>query len=209
LSNSNYLAIRWVFCTLIAAIVAGCASGGGGPGPASDALSTQLRKETFPNSPQGTLGGVEGERLKKYQEEQEAAKKAASTQQQQAAAAPGGGITATAAAGEYTQATRTGNIVFLSGQIGLDPRSGAMVSETIDGQTRQAMENLRSALERNGMTTANLVSVTVYLSSISNLAGADRVYETYFRGNMPARSVVEVTGLPRGALIEISGVASR
>jgi 2-iminobutanoate/2-iminopropanoate deaminase len=112
--------------------------------------------------------------------------------------------------GEYTQATRYGDMLFVSGQIALDPRTGTLSADaTIEGQTRQVMENVRSVLEANRLTMANVVSVTMYLSRINNLPAADRVYGTFFKGALPARSVVEVANLPRGALIEVSVVAGR
>jgi len=108
----------------------------------------------------------------------------------------------------YTQAARYGDMLFLSGIIPLDA-SGQLAGKNIEEQTRQAMDNVRAVLESNRLTMANLVSVTVYLSSINDLGGMDRVYATFFRSNLPARSVVEVQRLPRGALIEVSAIAGR
>jgi 2-iminobutanoate/2-iminopropanoate deaminase len=115
-----------------------------------------------------------------------------------------------AAPGGYTQAARYGDLLFVSGQIAIDPRTGAFdAGANIEAQTTLAMENVRAILENNRLTMANVVSVTVYLSNITNIAAMDRVYETFFRGALPARSVVEVAKLPRGALVEISVVAGR
>ncbi len=119
---------------------------------------------------------------------------------QAAAAAPGG----------YTQAARYGDLLFISGQIALDPRTGAFDADaSIEVQTQRVLENVRAILESNHLTMANLVSVTVYLTAINNLNAMDRAYQPYFRQSLPARSVVEVAKLPRGALIEISAVAGR
>jgi 2-iminobutanoate/2-iminopropanoate deaminase len=119
---------------------------------------------------------------------------------QASAAAPGG----------YTQAARYGDLLFISGQIANDPRTGSFESDaSIEVQTQRAMDNVRAILESNHLTMANIVSVTVYLSSISNLVAMDRAYQAYFRQSLPARSVVEVGKLPRGALVEISAIAGR
>jgi 2-iminobutanoate/2-iminopropanoate deaminase len=111
--------------------------------------------------------------------------------------------------GGYTQASRYGDLLFISGQIGNDPRTGAFEDASIEVQTQRAMENIRAILETNHLTMANIVSVTIYLSSLNNLAAADRAYQSYFRQSLPARSVVEVSKLPRGALVEISAIAGR
>lgn len=125
-------------------------------------------------------------------------------------AATSSGATPSAAPGNYTQAARYGDLLFVSGQIAIDPRTGAFDSAaSIEAQTTQAMENVRAILESHRLTMANVVSVTVYLSSIGNIAAMDRAYQAFFRGALPARSVVEVSKLPRGALIEVSAVAGR
>lgn len=112
--------------------------------------------------------------------------------------------------GGYTQASRYGDLLFISGQIALDPRTGAFDSDaSIEVQTQRAMDNVRAILESNQLTMANIVSVTIYLSSLSNVVAMDRAYQTYFRQQLPARSVVEVSKLPRGALVEISAIAGR
>ena len=121
------------------------------------------------------------------------------------ASAPAAG----APAGGYTQATRYGDLLFVSGQIALDPRSNQFVGEKIEEQTRQVMENIRAILESHRLTMANVVSVTVYLKDLGQFRGMDEVYEGYFRSALPARSVVEVARLPRGALVEISVIAGR
>ncbi len=114
-----------------------------------------------------------------------------------------------AVAGGYTQAARYGDLLFISGQIAMDPRTGTFEDASIEVQTQRALDNVRAILESNHLTMANIVSVTVYLSSLSNLVPMDRAYQPYFRQSLPARSVVEVAKLPRGALIEISAIAGR
>jgi 2-iminobutanoate/2-iminopropanoate deaminase len=121
---------------------------------------------------------------------------------QQAAASAG-------SAASYTQGTRYGDLLFVSGQIALEANSNQMRGTTIEEQTRQVMENVRAVLESHRLTVANLVSVTVYLKDINDFRGMNATYESYFRGALPARSVVAVTQLPRGALIEVSAIAGR
>ena len=116
---------------------------------------------------------------------------------------------ATAAAGGYTQATRYGDLFFISGQIALDPRTNQFAGDKIEDQTRQVLENIRQILEANRLTMANVVSVTVYMKDLAQFRGMDETYETFFRSALPARSVVEVARLPRGALVEISVIAGR
>jgi 2-iminobutanoate/2-iminopropanoate deaminase len=117
---------------------------------------------------------------------------------------------APAAAGGYTQATRYGDLLFISGQIAMDPRTNQFVGEgKMDEQTRQVMENIRAILEANRLTMANVVSVTVYIKDLAQFRAMDEAYEKFFRSTLPARSVVEVARLPRGALVEISVIAGR
>jgi 2-iminobutanoate/2-iminopropanoate deaminase len=126
-----------------------------------------------------------------------------------AAPAASAGSVAADATGGYTQATRYGDLLFLSGQIALDRTGNFPAGQNIEAQTRQAMENVRAILENNRLTMANIVAVTIYLTAVNDLAAVDRVYHGFFKGTPPARSVVEVSHLPRGALIEVSVVAGR
>ena len=114
-----------------------------------------------------------------------------------------------ASATSYTQGTRYGDLVFISGQIALDLQSNQVRGASIEEQTRAAMENLRAVLESHRLTFANVVSVTVYLKDLNDFRGMNAIYESYFRGALPARSVVQVTRIPRDGLIEISAVAGR
>lgn len=129
---------------------------------------------------------------------------------QAAAPAPRAAPVAGDAFNRYTQATRYGDLLFVSGQIALDPRTGDFdTNQSVEAQTRRALENVRAVLEANRLTMANVVSVTVYLSSISRLSVMDSVYHDFFKGTPPARTVVEVSNLPRGAQVEISVIAGR
>lgn len=128
----------------------------------------------------------------------------------QPAAAPAAATDAARLGSGYTQATRYGDMLFVSGQIAMDLRSRAVASEAgIDEQARMALDNLRAVLEANGLTMANVVSTTVYLKNINDLVNVDNAYSRAFRGTLPSRTVVEVSRLPRGVLVEISAVAGR
>lgn len=110
----------------------------------------------------------------------------------------------------YTQATRYGDLLFMSGQIAIDQGGGAFdASQGIEAQTRQVMENILAILENNRLTMANVVYATVYLSRISNFSGMNSIYHGFFKGTPPARVVVEVAHLPRGALVEIAVIAGK
>lgn len=127
-------------------------------------------------------------------------------------ASPGPTIAAPApspALGGYTQASRYGDLLFVSGQIAVDPATMQMQGANVAEQTRTVMENLRAILEAHRLTMANVVSVTVYMKDLGEFRAMDDVYETFFRGTLPSRSVVQVSRLPRDALVEISVVAGR
>lgn len=115
----------------------------------------------------------------------------------------------TGAAG-YTQATRHGDLLFISGQIAIDLKTNQFRGDgSADEQTRVIMENLRLILESHRMSLANLVSVTVYLRQLNDIRAMSVAYDSYIKGTPPARSIVEVSALPRNALVEISAVAGR
>jgi len=128
-----------------------------------------------------------------------------------AAAAPAAAaLGASALDSRYTQASRYGDLLFVSGQIALDLASGELIADrSIEAQTQQVMENLRRILEANGLTTANVLSTQVYLRNINNLNPMDAVYRRFFKGAPPARTVVEVSNLPRGMEVQISAVAGK
>lgn len=111
--------------------------------------------------------------------------------------------------GPYSQAVASGQFLFISGQIPLDPASNAIVGLTIGEQTRQAIKNLKAVLSSQSLETSSLVKTTVFLRSMTDFVPFNRVYEEELAGAKPARSVVEVSGLPKNVLIEIEAIACR
>jgi 2-iminobutanoate/2-iminopropanoate deaminase len=116
---------------------------------------------------------------------------------------------APAAIGPYSQAVRAGNLLFLSGQIPLDPATGQMVSGGIEPQTRQVFTNIGAILEAAGLSFAHVVSATVYVADMNDFAKVNEIYATYFSAPAPARATVQVARLPKDALVEIQVVAAR
>ena len=113
---------------------------------------------------------------------------------------------APAAIGPYSQGIAAGSLVFTSGQIPLDPATGAFPA-TIEEQTRQSLENCKAVLAAAGATMENVIKTTVFLSDMNNFAAMNGVYATFFAGACPARSAVEVARLPKDALVEIECIA--
>jgi 2-iminobutanoate/2-iminopropanoate deaminase len=111
------------------------------------------------------------------------------------------------AIGPYSQAVRTGNMVYCSGQIGLDPEQGQITARDVAGQTRQALRNLSAVLEAAGTDLRHVIKTTVFLAHMSDFAAMNEVYAEFFRSHPPARSTVAVAELPRQALVEIEAVA--
>ena len=115
---------------------------------------------------------------------------------------------APAAIGPYSQAVRAGNLVFCSGQIALDPKSGQMVApEDVVAQTRQVMANLRAVLEAAGSTLAQVVKTTIFLVDLGDFTAVNQVYGESFPSAPPARATVQVSRLPRDARVEIEAIA--
>ena len=114
---------------------------------------------------------------------------------------------APAAIGPYSQAVRAGGFLFLSGQIPLVPETGGLVDGDVFEQTRQVMANLSEVLQAAGGSLADLVRTTIFLSDLSDFTQVNELYATYFDADPPARATVEVSALPKGARVEISGVA--
>jgi 2-iminobutanoate/2-iminopropanoate deaminase len=117
---------------------------------------------------------------------------------------------APAAIGPYTQAVRSGDLLFTSGQIPLDPTTGQMVTGGITEQTERVVANLRGVLAAAGLGFANVVKTTVFLKSMSDFAAMNEVYARAFAGDgviAPARSTVQVAALPKDALVEIDCIA--
>lgn len=114
---------------------------------------------------------------------------------------------APAAIGPYSQAVRCGDFVYVSGQLPIDPATGDFAGEGIADQTRQSLTNIKSILESEGLSMANVVKTTVLLKNISDFGAMNEVYATFFTGACPARAAFEVAALPKDALIEIEAVA--
>ena len=114
---------------------------------------------------------------------------------------------APAAIGPYSQAIQVGNLVYTSGQIPIDPATGSFVEGGIKEQTRQSLSNVRAILEATGLTMANVIKTTVFLTDMANFADMNAVYAEFFTEPYPARSAVAVKTLPKGALVEIEVVA--
>ena len=115
---------------------------------------------------------------------------------------------APAAIGPYSQAITTGGLVYTSGQIPIDPASGSIAANDIAGQARQAIQNLAAVLEAAGSGLDKVVKTTCFLTDINDFSVFNEIYEELFPGK-PARSCVEVSNLPKGALVEIEAAAER
>jgi 2-iminobutanoate/2-iminopropanoate deaminase len=112
------------------------------------------------------------------------------------------------AVGPYVQGVRVGNLLFVSGQIPLDPATGTLVSGGIEIQTRRVMDNLAAILEAGGSGLERVVKATVYLTDLGTFEAMNRVYGSFFPGEKPARVCVEVSKLPRNASVEIDAIAT-
>ena len=116
---------------------------------------------------------------------------------------------APAAIGPYSQAIDCGALLITSGQIPVDPATGAM-PEGITAQTRQSLTNVKAILEKAGLTMDNVIKTTVFLQNMGDFAAMNAVYAEFFtEGSYPARSAVEVAALPKGALVEIEAICAR
>ena len=115
---------------------------------------------------------------------------------------------APAAIGAYSQAIRTGDLLFCSGQIPLDPSSGELVKEDPPGQARRCLENLSAVCAAAGGSLADAVRITVYLADINDFQRVDEVYAEFFEGDPPARVALQAGALPRGADVEIDAIVA-
>ena len=111
------------------------------------------------------------------------------------------------AIGPYSQAIRAGNLIFISGQLPLSPFGGEIKGD-IRGQTRQVLENIQAILTSSGGALRQVVKTTVFLKDLKDFSAMNEVYQEYFKEDPPARSCVEVGGIPRGALVEIESIAA-
>lgn len=112
------------------------------------------------------------------------------------------------AIGPYSQGIRVGTLLFLSGQVGLDPATGQMVDGDVAAQTRRVMENLAAVLKSAGLSLADVARTTIYLADMNDFARVNDVYGSYFSEPYPARATVQVARLPRDARVEIDAVAT-
>ena len=109
--------------------------------------------------------------------------------------------------GPYSQAVQAGNLVFVSGQVGKDPVSGAMKTENIKAEATQVMTNIKNILETAGLAMSNIAKTTIFLTNMDDFGQVNEVYGSFFTGNYPARETVQVSRLPLNANIEVSVVA--
>ncbi|TFB08423.1 RidA family protein [Candidatus Atribacteria bacterium MT.SAG.1] len=114
---------------------------------------------------------------------------------------------APAAIGPYSPALKVGNLIFASGQIPIDPKTGKMIEGDIESKTRMVLENLKVVLEPYSISMENIVKTTIFLKDMNNFSRVNKVYGEYFKEKFPARSCVEVSRLPKDAEIEIEAIA--
>ena len=107
----------------------------------------------------------------------------------------------------YNQGIKAAGLVFCAGQVGLDPASGTLVPGGVEAQAQRAMENLKAVLEAAGSSFDKVVKTTVFVADLADFATVNEVYAAFFRDLPPARSTVQVAGLPAGALVEIEAIA--
>jgi 2-iminobutanoate/2-iminopropanoate deaminase len=114
---------------------------------------------------------------------------------------------APAALGPYSQAVRVGSVIYCAGQIPLDPKSGQIVTGGIEAQTRRVMENIAAVLKAAGLGFDNVVKTTIFLADLNDFQTVNEIYGAYFKQQPPARSTIQVAGLPKGARVEIEVIA--
>ena len=109
--------------------------------------------------------------------------------------------------GPYSQAVLSGNTLYTSGQIAMDPITGSLIMGSIEAETTQVMENMKAVLTEAGMTFEHVVKVSIFISNMDDFAQINEVYNQYFSSNYPARETVQVTRLPKDVNLEISMIA--
>jgi 2-iminobutanoate/2-iminopropanoate deaminase len=112
------------------------------------------------------------------------------------------------AIGPYSVAIQTGQLVFTAGQIGINPKTGEIVSGGIEAETRQVLTNLKNVLEAAGSSLSDVVKTTVFLRDMTDFAKMNTIYGEFFNQNPPARSTIAVAGLPKDGRVEIEAVAT-
>lgn len=116
---------------------------------------------------------------------------------------------APAAIGPYSQAVEAGGLIFISGQLPIDPATGAMAPAEIKAQTEAVIRNLEGILKSEGLSLENILKTTVFMADLGQFAAMNEVYGRFFAANPPARATIEVKALPKAALVEIEAVAAR
>jgi len=111
------------------------------------------------------------------------------------------------AIGPYSQAIKFENLLFISGQIAINPQTNQLINGGIEEQTKQVMENIKAILQEAGLTFDNVIKTTIYLKDINDFVKVNEIYGSYFKEHKPARATVEVSRLPKDALIEIEVIA--
>ncbi|WP_290794587.1 RidA family protein [Flavihumibacter sp. UBA7668] len=111
--------------------------------------------------------------------------------------------------GPYSQAVQTGNLLFISGQVPINPATNTIEATDITGEAEQVMKNLDAVLKAAGFSFSEVVKATIFLTDMANFPAVNEVYGKYFDGNYPARETVAVKGLPRNVNVEISLIASK
>ncbi len=112
------------------------------------------------------------------------------------------------AIGPYSVGIKIGHLAFISGQLGFDPKTGVLVEGGVEAQARQALKNMQAILESAGTSLDNVVKTTVFLMDMADFAKVNAIYAEFFTVNPPARSAVQVAGLPKGGLVEIEAIVS-
>ena len=113
-----------------------------------------------------------------------------------------------AAVGPYSQAVATNGLVFVSGQLGLDPKSGQFAATDVVGQAHQVFKNVQAILEAKGLTLQNVVKTTLFLTDIADFAKVNEVYAEYFQAPYPARGAFQICALPKGGIVELEVIAA-
>ena len=113
------------------------------------------------------------------------------------------------AIGPYSQAIETNNFVFVSGQLPINPATGAFAPGGVEAQTEQSLRNLKEILESTGCTLSDVVKTTVFLADMQDFAAMNAVYAEFFASECPARSAVQVAALPKAALVEVEAIAAK
>ena len=111
------------------------------------------------------------------------------------------------AIGPYSQAIKAGNLLFISGQISIEPKNNEFIDGDIETQTKQVLKNIKAILEAGNSSLEDVVKVTIYLQDMENFALVNNVYSEYFERSLPARACVEVSNLPKNAKVEIEAIA--